>query len=94
MAMDYKKDSHTFGALSGLTIPVISYLIFIGIALLVQLFIDFNIKSIYPALKLAAIAINLLPIRYYFVSLKYELTGRGLLLVTFVYVIVYFWLFN
>lgn len=37
-----------------------------------------------------AIASNLLSFRYYMVSLKYDRTGRGLLLLTFVWIILYF----
>ncbi len=43
-------------------------------------------------MRLVSIAVNLLPMRYYFVKLKYELTGRGVLFVTFIYIIVYFWI--
>jgi len=33
---------------------------------------------------------NLFPIRYYFVNLKFDKTGRGVLLVTFVLVLIFF----
>jgi hypothetical protein len=41
---------------------------------------------------------NLLPIRYYFVNLRYDKTGRGVLLITFAIVLIFFafkdYLFN
>jgi hypothetical protein len=37
--------------------------------------------------------LNLLPLRYYFVRLKFENTGRGLLIATFAYIIAYFIIF-
>ncbi len=41
-------------------------------------------------LQLLSPVINLFLIRYYFVSKKYEDSGRGVLLVTFVFVITFF----
>ncbi len=43
-------------------------------------------------IQLLAIAINLLPFRYYLVRIKADKTGRGILLVTFLFAIVYFYL--
>ncbi len=39
---------------------------------------------------LISLSANLFSIRYYFVSLKYDKTGRGLLLVTFILMILFF----
>ena len=55
MAMDYKKDSHVFGAILGLIIPIIAFVILWGAATLINEFYEFNIKSITPSLKLVAI---------------------------------------
>ncbi len=41
-------------------------------------------------MMILAMAINLIPIRVYFVNLKFEKTGRGVLLVTFLSVLLYF----
>ena len=94
MVMDYKKDSHTFGGILGLVLPILAFFLLYAIAWIVNAFVDFDMQTIWPVLRLPAIVINLFAIRYYFVNLKYELTGRGLLLVTFIYIIVYFSLFN
>lgn len=88
-----KKDSNLVGILVGLLLPVIFFgILFFLNVMIVQLF-DLDMFMRDATMKLLAIAINVLPIRYYFVKLKYDQSGRGVLLVTFVYVVVYFWLF-
>lgn len=86
------KDSNTLGIVIGLLLPVLFFGVF---CLLNILIIDlFKLKGFmsYPTIKLLSIAINVLPIRYYFVKRNYDHTGRGVLLVTFIYIVVYFWL--
>lgn len=92
MAMDFKKDSHAFGALIGLFLPVITFLVFHFTSKLIMTAIDADLSVYAFAIKLLSIAMNLIPMRYYFIKLKMELTGRGILLVTFIYLLVYFWL--
>jgi len=92
MAMDFKKDSHVFGALIGLFLPVITFLVIYFASKLLVMVIDIDVSVYAFAIKLLSIAMNLIPMRYYFVKLKMELTGRGILLVTFIYILVYFWL--
>jgi hypothetical protein len=43
-----------------------------------------------PTLILISVFPNLFTLRYYLKNLKYDRTGRGILLVTFVYAILYF----
>jgi hypothetical protein len=43
-----------------------------------------------PTLLITSIFLNLVPVRIYFVNLKADKTGRGILLVTFILVFVYF----
>lgn len=92
MAMNFKKDSHVFGALIGLFLPIITFLIIHFASKLVMLAVDVDLSVYAFAIKLLSIAMNLFPMRYYFVKLRMELTGRGILLVTFIYTVVYFWL--
>lgn len=92
MAMDFKKDSHVFGAIIGLFLPVVTFILFHFVSKLIMMGINVDLSVYSFAVKLLGIAMNLLPMRYYFVKLKMELTGRGILLVTFIYLIVYFWL--
>ncbi len=90
--MDFKKNSHTLGGLIALALPVIVYLLLIVIAYGVKTLFKIETSGFLDAMRLLSIAVNLFPMRYYFVKLKYDLTGRSILLVTFIYVIVFFWL--
>lgn len=87
-----KKDSQFLGVLLGLLLPLLFFgLLFILDLTFSNLFKTEEILSL-ELIKLLSIFINIIPIRYYFLKLKYDLTGRGVLLVTFIYVVVYFWL--
>jgi hypothetical protein len=85
-----KKDNFIFGAILGICIPLILYsLILLINFILVQL----GITQVYLDRKihvLISITGNLLPIRYYFVTLKYDKTGRGVLLITFILMMLFF----
>ena len=90
----FKKDNYIFGALLGLIIPAIIYGLILMINLvLVQSGIVKNEINLQTHL-LISFAVNLLAIRYYFVNLKYDKTGRGLLLITFILFMLFFVLKN
>jgi hypothetical protein len=86
----FNRNSLWFGVLIGILLPLMVYGLLYGILYLYSILTghwpDFN-ESI---LQLIAPVINLFFIRYYFVTKKYDDSGRGILLVTFVYVIAYF----
>jgi len=86
------KDSHVLGGVIGLILPVLGFLLVYGIITLIEILTGYVLIQDISKLKILGIAFNLWPIRYYFINKKNELTGRGILLVTFIYVIVYFWL--
>lgn len=85
-----KKDNYIFGALMGVLLPLFLF----GLIRVINYFII--LTGLSPELLdlkmhvLISFAGNLLPIRYYFVSLKYDKTGRGILLVTFILFIAFF----
>ena len=84
------RDSFIFGLLLGILVPVLSYaILYFGLEL-IELVFAMDWLNERPAIKLISIAVNLLLIRYYFVKLKFELTGRGLLIMTFAFTILYF----
>lgn len=85
-----KRDSIFFGVLIGILVPIIVYLILYFGLELIEIVFERDWLNERPAIKLISIFINLLLIRYYFVKLKFEQTGRGLLIVTFAAVIAYF----
>jgi hypothetical protein len=74
----------------GLISPLIVFTILYFLLELVEMVFAMEWLNERPAIKLISVALNLLLIRYYFVRLKFENTGRGLLITTFVYVIAYF----
>jgi hypothetical protein len=86
----FKRNSMWFGILIGMLLPLIVYgLLFVAVAIYKRI-------SGSPAgfdeamLQLISPVINLFLIRYYFVTKKYDDSGRGVLLVTFVFVIAFF----
>ena len=85
-----KKDSLILGVILGLLLPLIIYVILNKGVFLVQEIFDLESFISNNKLMLIAIFFNLFLLRYYFVSLKFEKSGRGILLITFVYIITYF----
>ncbi|MDT8394310.1 MAG: hypothetical protein RQ761_10720 [Bacteroidales bacterium] len=86
----FKRNSLWLGIIVGTILPLAVY----GL-LYALLAIYNNLAGAHPGLnenqlQLISPVVNLFIIRYYFVSLKYDDTGRGVLLVTFIYVIAYF----
>ena len=86
----FDRDSLWFGILTGIVMPLLLYgLLFLLWLLFSDLFAhpeDVNLAL----LQIISPVINLFFIRYYFVTKKYDDTGRGILLVTFIYVIAFF----
>lgn len=85
-----KKDNIAFGALIGLVLPAI----FFGLLTLIAQFIETGTALARPfepdRMLLLALAINVIPLRLYFVTYKFDKTGRGVLLVTFLLMVAYF----
>jgi len=85
-----KKDNIAFGMLIGVLLPVI---IFGLLTLITVITGSSTIWSRYmetSRMMLLSVFINLVPIRIYFVSWKLDKTGRGILLVTFILMVIYF----
>ena len=86
-----KKDTYTMGIVLGVLIPVILFGILFGVLLLMvhanpdMLANKPNLyKTIVPKFILISIIPSLLLLRYYLLKLKYDKTGRGLVISTFV----------
>lgn len=85
-----KKDNLVFGTLIGLVLPVA----FFGLLKLIAVFVEpgttwsrpFESDRIY----LLSLLINVIPIRLYFVNYKFDKTGRGVLLTTFLLMVCIF----
>jgi len=86
----HKKDHYIFGLLIGIIFPALIF----GLILIVNLFlVKTGIARLYLDLEihlLISMGSNLVPIRYYFVNMKYDKTGRGILLITFVLIMFFF----
>jgi hypothetical protein len=85
-----KRDSIYFGLLLGLITPLIGFAILYFLLELAEMAFSIEWLNERPSIKLISIALNLLLIRFYFVRLKFENAGRGVLITTFAYVIAYF----
>lgn len=83
----FKKDSWTFGIALGAILPLVLY----GLTILVLSQWGMVESFIYtPKPKtpgLIGLVANILAFRYYMVNLKFDKTGRGIMLITFAYVI-------
>ena len=86
----FKRNSMWFGILIGILMPLIVYALLYGALTLYEHLSGSQIQFDRSMLRLIAPVINLFFIRYYFVTKKFDETGRGLLLVTFIYVIAFF----
>ncbi len=89
----FNRDQFWFGLFVGLIFPTLLFLILYAVDLLAMDLWNTHILAKQEYLYILSLVVNLLTIRYYFVNLKYDKTGRGILLVTFVLGIAYFVLF-
>ncbi|MFH0866285.1 MAG: hypothetical protein V1904_08820 [Bacteroidota bacterium] len=86
-----KQDSFILGLITGIIAPWI----LLGILYCLSLFLG-NLMLGIPYLlssstmQLLAIVVNVFAIRYYMIKLKYEKTGKGFLVITFIYIIAFF----
>lgn len=88
-----KRDSWWLGAGLGAILPVVFYLIILAVMRQWGTVSEgiYLLKS--STMMLLALFSNLISFRYYMVNLKYDRTGRGILLVTFLYAGVFFYLY-
>lgn len=89
----FKRDCWIVGVLMGIVLPVLFYLFLYLVNLLTLSVFDTGITVKHHLLFLLAFIVNLFPIRYYLIKLNYEKTGLGLLLITIIGIILYFYLF-
>jgi hypothetical protein len=85
-----KRDNVAFGVLIGLVLPILVYGLLWFISLLVKVEGVWARPFQKENMMLLAVMLNLIPMRIYMVRYKLDKTGRGLLLITFILVAVYF----
>jgi hypothetical protein len=84
------KNSIWLGVLIGIALPIVVFGLFQLVNyLLVSMFSE-SMAIPRDTLILLSFSSNLVPVRIYFVSLKFDKTGRGVLLVLFLMMILYF----
>lgn len=87
------KDKWALGVAVGLILPLIVYAIILA-ALSRYGHVEGLVYLPRPRVPgLVAIFTNLFPFRYYMVNKKFDRTGRGILLITFAYAILFFYFF-
>jgi hypothetical protein len=86
----FNRDNYLFGILLGIILPALFYAALLLLDYLVVLSFDAHMMRKQEYLLLLGITINLFPIKYYFANLKYDKTGRGVLVMTFVETILFF----
>ncbi len=91
-----RKDSYVLGVLIGIILPAVLFGILYGIFTIVVkanpdiLLNNPNIvKSLIPKFILIAMIPSLFVLRHYLLNLKYDKTGRGIVIATFVLAIVF-----
>jgi len=91
-----RSDSYSMGLFLGLVIPIVLFALLFGGLLLLEHYNeimlmrnpDLNHKMV-PKLILVAILPSVFIMRHYLLNLKYDKTGRGILIATFVIGIVF-----
>jgi hypothetical protein len=85
-----KKNNFFLGLLIGLVLPALVY----GTLYLAGRFVPSGTIWARPfetgRMVILSLVMNVFPFRMYFVSYKYDRTGRGILLITFILVLAYF----
>ena len=85
-----KKDNFIFGFILGIIFPALLYgIIWITNFILMEMNVIRFPFDRETHILISSIA-NLLLVRYYFVNLKYDKTGRGVLIITFISIILFF----
>jgi len=86
----FKRDQFFAGIIFGILLPIVFFMVLYLIDLLVLEMFNTHMLRKQEYLFLLSIAINLFAIKYYFVNLNYDKTGRGILIVTFALTLLYF----
>ncbi len=85
-----KKDNFFLGMAIGLVLPALVF----GILWVARLFTGTGTEWTRPfetsRMVILSIIINVFPLRWYFVKYKFENSGKGVLFITFLLVVVYF----
>ena len=89
-----RRDNVWLGVIMGVIVPVLLFCALWGILALIFHFMDKPVSTVLTVVEpqkliLLSVIPNLFLLRYYLLKLKYDLTGRGILAVTFVIGIIF-----
>ena len=84
MIEKFRRDNIWMGLLLGLFVPAVLFGILYGIIAIIEYFAGNIAFVLMQKVLLLSIVPNLFLLRYYLLKLKYDLTGRGILLMTFI----------
>lgn len=88
-----KRDQWIVGLLIGIVLPVLFFTILFFVDFVLDYYWQIHITNQFHLLYLLSIAANLFPIRHYFVKLRFEKTGMGVLIVTIAEIMTYFYIY-
>jgi hypothetical protein len=90
MSKFFKRDQFGLGVIMGILLPVILLFLFYFVnALFGRPPLSFHAFIRNETFQLVCIAVNVLPFRQYMIKYKFDKTGRGMLISTFAYAILY-----
>jgi len=90
MGSYFKRDSYLLGGAIGIVLPAVALVIVAALFRFMEQIVGTPFAFEKKHLFLLSIMINLFPLRVYLVRFKYDKTGRGILALTFLYVIAFF----
>lgn len=85
-----KQDKILLGLLIALVIPIPSALIFAGILRLIQINFHLLARTRDIDILLLGLAVNLVVMRFYMVKFRLENTGKGILILTVIMILLFF----
>lgn len=87
----FKRDSWFIGIFIGMILPILLFLILYLLDLGISEYFGLNLTNEFHYLYLLSLIANFYPIRHYLIKLRFEKTGFGLLLITIVEILTYFY---
>lgn len=86
----FRKDSLAAGILIGIFLPGIIFGLLLTVLLILHKYNSgVPVNTIIPKLVLVALLPSLFVLRHYLIKLKYDLTGRGIIIATFIWALAF-----
>jgi len=89
----FKKDTYLLGGIVGIVLPVVLYAVLYFVDLQFNNFFGKHLVSKPDYLYLLSVIANILSLRYFYTKAKKEKAGAGVLIVTILIVLLYFFNF-